>query len=86
MKGDDVYLDPDVARDEFKRRSQFNVIDTATFWKADLIFRKTRPFSRSEMDRRVPTQVLGVDAFVASAEACRRRSPGRGDRTQGSTP
>lgn len=68
MKGPDVYLDPDVARDEFKRRSQFNVIDTATFWKADLIFRKGRPFSRSEMDRRIPTQVLGVDAFVASAE------------------
>ncbi|MBX3227952.1 MAG: hypothetical protein KIT84_28005 [Labilithrix sp.] len=68
MKGDDVYLDADVARDEFKRRSQFNVIDNATFWKADLIFRKARPFSRSEMDRRVPMQVLGVDAYVASAE------------------
>lgn len=68
MKGDDVYLDPDVARGEFERRSQFNVIDTVTFWKADLIFRKARPFSRSELDRRVPAKVLGVEVFVATAE------------------
>lgn len=68
LKGDDVYLDADVARSEFERRSQFNVIDTGTFWKADLIFRKARPFSRSELDRRVPAKVLGVDVFVATAE------------------
>jgi hypothetical protein len=68
LAGDDVYLDADVARDEFKRRGQFNVIDTSTFWKADLIFRKARPFSRSELDRRVPANVLGVDVFVATAE------------------
>jgi hypothetical protein len=65
--GDD-YVDADVARDEFKRRGQFNVIDGATSWKADLIFRKARPFSRAELDRRAPAEVLGVSAFVASAE------------------
>ena len=30
--------------------------------------RKARPFSRSELDRRVPVKVLGVDVFVATAE------------------
>jgi hypothetical protein len=68
LAGDDIYLDADVAREEFKRRGQFNAIDTATFWKADLIFRKARPFSRSELDRRVPVKVLGIDVFVATAE------------------
>jgi hypothetical protein len=68
LAGDDLYFDPDVARDEFKRRGQFNVIDTASFWKADLIIRKARPFSRSELDRRVAANVLGVDVFVAAAE------------------
>lgn len=68
MKGDDVYFDTDVARDEFKRRRQFNVIDGATAWKVDVIFRKERPFSREEMSRRVPATVLGVDVFVATVE------------------
>jgi hypothetical protein len=58
----------DCASVPHKRRSLFNVIDTATFWKADLIFRKARPFSRGEMSRRVAIEVLGVPAFVASAE------------------
>lgn len=68
LKGDDVYFDPDVARDEFKRRSQFNVIDGSTAWKVDVIFRKGRPFSREEMSRRLPAVVLGVDVFVATVE------------------
>jgi len=40
----------------------------ATGWKADLIFRKARPFSRTELDRRAPFIVLGVRVFAASAE------------------
>jgi hypothetical protein len=63
-----VYVDADVARDEFKRRGQFNVIDGTTAWKVDVIFRKPRAFSHSELDRRAPAKVLGVDVFVASAE------------------
>lgn len=68
LGGDGVYLDPEVARDEFRRRGQFNVIDLKTGWKADLIFRKARPFSLSELDRRAPSIVLGVQVFAASAE------------------
>ncbi len=68
LKGDDVYFDADVAREEFKRRGQFNVIDGSTAWKVDVIFRKARPFSTEEMARRVPAKVLGVSVFVATAE------------------
>jgi hypothetical protein len=68
LKGDDVYFDADVARQEFKRRGQFNVIDGATAWKVDVIFRKARPFSIEEMARRIPATVLGMPVFVATAE------------------
>lgn len=68
LTGDQFYLDPDVAREEFKRRGQFNVIDATTMWKADLIYRKARPFSRSELDRRIAARVLDVDVCVATAE------------------
>jgi hypothetical protein len=64
----DIYLDADVAREEFKRRGQFNIIDGATAWKVDVIFRKARASSVEEMSRRVPAVVLGVAVFVATAE------------------
>lgn len=60
-------LDPDTARSEF-RRGQFNVIDAATGWKADLIYRKRRPFDRVEFERRAPETLLGVTVFVATPE------------------
>jgi len=68
LAGDDLYLNADGAREDFKRRGQFNVIDGRSGWKADFIFRKARPFSRSELDRRRATTILGVRIFVASAE------------------
>jgi len=68
LAGDDVYLDADIAREEFKRRGQCNVIDLATAWKVDVIFRKARAFSRSELERRARTRILGVEVFIASAE------------------
>ena len=68
LQGDDLYCDADVARDEFRRRGQFKVIDGATAWKVDMIFRKARPFSREEMARRIPAVVLGVQVYVATAE------------------
>jgi hypothetical protein len=68
LKGDDIYLDADVAREEFRRRGQFNIIDGTTAWKVDVIFRKARAFSVEEMSRRLPAVVLGVAVFVATAE------------------
>jgi len=68
LAGEDFYFDVSVAREEFARRGQFNVIDSATAWKADLIFRRARAFSRAEFERRTPVTVLGVGLFVATAE------------------
>lgn len=62
------YVDSDVARDAMLRRGMFNVIDHATGWKIDFIFRKNRAFSRQEFERRSPMNLLGVEVFMASAE------------------
>jgi hypothetical protein len=64
----DVYVDPNVAREEFGRRGQFNVIDVETGWKADLIYLKSGPFERAEFERRMVLTVFGVRVFVATAE------------------
>jgi len=65
---EDYYADADAAFDALRRRAQFNVIDMATAWKADLIVRKARPFSVEEMRRRVEGNLLGAQVFVASPE------------------
>jgi hypothetical protein len=65
---DAYYADPDTARDAFRARSQFNVIDMTTAWKADLIIRKARPFSIEEFARRQPAELLGTQTYVATAE------------------
>jgi hypothetical protein len=64
---DNIYLGPS-PQAALARRDQFNVIDTATAWKVDLVVRKDRPFSRSEFARRRPAKVLDVDVHVATPE------------------
>src|ERR1700704_5354863 len=64
----EYYADADAAFDALRRRGQFNVIDMATAWKADLIVRKARPFSIEEMRRRTEGDLLGTRVFLASAE------------------
>jgi hypothetical protein len=66
--GDDYYVNPDAARDAFKSHSVFNVIDIHNSWKADLIIRKNRPFSREEFRRRQKANIMGLDAWVVSPE------------------
>lgn len=62
------YVSEEAASDALRRESQFNVIDMETGWKADLIVRKSRPFSETEFSRRERVRLLGVDCHVASAE------------------
>ena len=62
------YVSHDAAREALRRRSQFNVIDMATGWKADLIVLKRRAFSQTEFSRRRPATLLGVEVQVVSAE------------------
>ncbi|MGH9111240.1 MAG: hypothetical protein ACRDZN_02920 [Acidimicrobiales bacterium] len=56
------------AQQALAARDQFNMIDLTTNWKVDLIILKDNPFGRSEFDRRVRTDVFGVDLSIATAE------------------
>jgi hypothetical protein len=62
------YVDPDTARDALRRRSMFNVIESATGWKLDLVIRKARPFSIEELRRRQIKTVFGRSVAIATAE------------------
>jgi len=63
------YADQGRARDALRRRRQFNVIDTSSAFKLDLIIRKDRPFSREEFARRLRA-ALGesLEVVLATAE------------------
>lgn len=65
---DQYYADELDALDALERRSQFNVIDFATSWKADFIVRKDRPFSETEFLRRERHTIAGRSVYLASAE------------------
>ncbi len=65
---DRYYLSPEAARDAVARRTSFNVIDLESGWKADLMVRKDRAFSHTELGRRMRAEVLGTSTWVASVE------------------
>ena len=62
------YVSRGAASDAFHRRTMFNIIDLAGGWKADLIFRKDRPFSRQEFERRRQVDAMGQRLWVVSPE------------------
>ncbi|MGH3451883.1 MAG: hypothetical protein ACRDQW_14430 [Haloechinothrix sp.] len=62
-----VYVGPD-PHEALDRRDQFNVVDTSSGWKIDLVIRKDRAFGRNEFARRMKTNLLGMSVWVATAE------------------
>jgi hypothetical protein len=66
--GSDYYISPEAAQEALQHRSMFNLIDFANGWKADLIFRKDRPFSREEFSRRRAVPYGGGQLWIASPE------------------
>ena len=68
LEGDDIFFDLGSTLDACARQSMTNLLDNATGWKVDLIFQKSRAFSRSEFGRRVATAIDGIPLHVASIE------------------
>ena len=62
------YADEHDAIEALQHASQFNIIDFASNWKADLIIRRPRDFSRTEFDRRRHHVISGVSVYIASPE------------------
>lgn len=68
LAGQDLYVSSEAALDALERESMFNVVDVRTGWKADLIIRKSRPFSEAEFARRKPLEFEGTLLWVATLE------------------
>lgn len=66
--GRDWYVSREAAFAAFGERGMFNVVDSATGWKADLVIRKDRPYSVEEFSRRRRANVLGASVWVVSPE------------------
>jgi len=62
------YADRDAALEAWQGQSQFNAIEPDTGWKADIIVRRARAYSREEFGRREQISLLGVELAVASLE------------------
>jgi hypothetical protein len=63
-----LYVDLDAALEALRSGGHFNAIDPSTGWKADLIIRKARPFSKSEFGRRQHRELFGTDVAFATLE------------------
>jgi len=68
LAGTGAYVSPEAAEEAFAHPSMFNVVDTTSGWKADLIIRKHRPFSEVEFERRQAAEFEGCPLWVASVE------------------
>lgn len=66
--GPGYYVSEEAVRQAVRFRSVFNIIDETSGYKADLIVRKDRAFSRTEFERRGRVRLLGHDLDIASAE------------------
>lgn len=66
--GPDYYVSEEAIREAVRFRSVFNIVDQSSGYKADLIIRKNRAFSRTEFERRLRVQILGDELDVASPE------------------
>ena len=58
----------EAAFEALHHRSQFNIIDFATLWKIDFIFRQPSPFDAARFQRREVVEIAGVRMQTASAE------------------
>lgn len=68
LLGAGLYVSRDAAREAFHTAAQFNAIDPGSGWKVDFMLRKARAFSKSEFERRRPTQLFGIQVSLASIE------------------
>jgi hypothetical protein len=63
-----LYVDHGAAFEALDTAGQFNAIDPVSGWKADLIVRRTREFSRTEFQRRRGEDLFGVEVALTTLE------------------
>jgi predicted nucleotidyltransferase len=68
LTADRYHVNAATARAAFASRDIFNIVDLETALRVDFIVNRQRPFSTSELGRRVRAEIDGVSVHVASAE------------------
>jgi hypothetical protein len=63
-----LYVDRGAAIEAVDTAGQFNAIDPTSGWKADLIVRKTREFSKTEFQRRRGEELFGIEVGLTTLE------------------
>jgi hypothetical protein len=66
--GEGYYCDVDSIKDAVKNRGMFNIIDHASGFKADFMILKDETYRRTEFDRRVKGDFLGLPIYIVTAE------------------
>ena len=62
------YINPRTVDEETRRRWMFNVIDHRSGYKIDFVVKKNSTYRRTEFERRVRSELLGIDAWLVSVE------------------
>jgi hypothetical protein len=62
------YVSAVAAREALASRSMFNIVDSESGWKADIIVRKARPYSLEEFNRKRRADILGQSLWTMSPE------------------
>jgi hypothetical protein len=66
--GPDYYVSQEAALQSLENNSMFNIINIHAGWKADLIIRKERTYSKLEFSRRKNENIMGMDLCIVSPE------------------
>jgi hypothetical protein len=64
----DWYVSVEAAREALRERGMFNIVETTTGWKADLIVKPEDAFAAEAFTRRRPISALGVTFLGISPE------------------
>ncbi len=64
----DYYISRQAVAAAIENRAIFNVIDAKSGWKADMIIRKNRAFSRQEFTRKILSPVFGTNMYLLTPE------------------
>jgi len=64
----DYYCSEEAIRDALNRKSMFNIIDSASGFKADFIILKDSEYRRTEFERRRKVQMLDTEVYVVAGE------------------
>jgi hypothetical protein len=68
FRASEAYVSREAVSEALRERTMFNIIDSRSGWKADLVLLKSDPFSRTEFERRRPIETLGLRVTGVSPE------------------